>query len=53
MARPSKLYAALQENPSQVIAFRDFERVLVALGFEHRRTRGSHKTYRHPQVREP
>jgi len=52
MAKPSKLYAALQENSSQVIAFRDFERLLAAFGFEHRRTRGSHKTYRHPQIPE-
>jgi len=52
MANPAKLYAALQENSTQIIAFRDFERLLVAFGFEHRRTRGSHKTYRHPQIPE-
>lgn len=52
MVKPSKLYAALLENPNRVMAFRDFERLLVAFGFVHKRTRGSHKSYRHPRVPE-
>lgn len=52
MAKPSKLYAALQENPSQVIAFRDFEQLLLAYGFMLKRIRGSHRAYKHPAVPE-
>lgn len=52
MTKPSKLYASLLANPAQVISFRDFERLLVAAGFERKRERGSHKSYRHPDVPE-
>lgn len=52
MTKPSKLYASLLANTAQVIGFRDFERLLVAAGFELKRERGSHKSYRHPQVPE-
>lgn len=50
MTKPSKLYASLRDDPSQVISFRDFERLLSAFGFSHRRTTGSHRHYRHPDV---
>jgi predicted RNA binding protein YcfA (HicA-like mRNA interferase family) len=50
MTKPSKVYASLRDNPAQIISFRDFERLLVAFGFSHRRTVGSHRHYRHPQV---
>lgn len=52
MTRPSKLHAALLANPAQVIGFRDFERLLVAAGFELKRERGSHRSYRHREVAE-
>jgi predicted RNA binding protein YcfA (HicA-like mRNA interferase family) len=35
------------------ISFRDFERLLVALGFKHDRTSGSHHIYVHPKVTRP
>jgi predicted RNA binding protein YcfA (HicA-like mRNA interferase family) len=37
----------------RTIDFHDFERLLVAFGFEHRRTRGSHRIYRHPTTSRP
>ena len=52
MTKPSKLYASLLTNPAQVISFRDFERLLAAAGFERKRERGSHRSYRHPAVPE-
>jgi predicted RNA binding protein YcfA (HicA-like mRNA interferase family) len=33
--------------------FRDFERVLIALGFRLNRTSGSHRIYLHPKVPRP
>lgn len=52
MAKPDKLYRSLLANSSQIIAFRDFERMLIAFGFALKRERGSHKSYRHPRVPE-
>lgn len=52
MVKPSKIHIALLENPKQIISFRDFERLLLAFGFVHKRTRGSHKSYRHPRIAE-
>ena len=53
MTNPAKLYARLLGNPSQLISFRDFERLLSAFGFEHVRTKGSHRQYVHPKVPRP
>ena len=50
MTKPGKLYRSLLANPSQVVAFRDFERMLRAFGFEHDRTTRSHRHYLHPQI---
>lgn len=50
MTKPSKLYELLLANPATIISFRDFERLLGAFGWEHKRTRGSHRHYLHPQV---
>ena len=36
-----------------VIAFRDFEHLLLALGFERVRISGSHRIYFHPAVGRP
>jgi predicted RNA binding protein YcfA (HicA-like mRNA interferase family) len=50
MTKPSKLYEQLLANPNAVISFRDFERLLEAFNWEHRRTKGSHRIYAHPKV---
>ena len=50
LTRPEKLYRGLLENPKRKIAFRDFEVLLLAFGFEMRSTRGSHRNYKHPNV---
>lgn len=50
MTKPSKLYEQILANPNVIISFRDFERLLKAFGFEHKRTKGSHRHYAHPQV---
>ncbi len=48
----AKLYAWLLANRDASLPFRDFERLLRAFGFEHVRTSGSHRQYRHPIVPE-
>ena len=53
MTRIDKLYAKLLANPNAIIAFRDFEKLLRAFGFEHVRTVGSHRQYVHPKVPRP
>ena len=47
MTKPSKLYEQLLTNPNGIISFRDFERLLEAFGWAHKRTKGSHRTYVH------
>ena len=53
MTQIAKLYARLAANPRLAISFRDFERLLLAFGFEHVRTTGSHKQYVHPSIPRP
>lgn len=50
MTRIAKLYAWLLANRDASMSFRDFERLLLAFGFEHLRTTGSHRQYRHSSV---
>lgn len=50
MTKPSKLYEQLLANPATIVAFRDFERLLEAFGWAHKRTKGSHSHYVHPDV---
>lgn len=50
MTSVAKLYARLLDDKGVVIRFHDFERLLRALGFVHKRTKGSHRTYKHPKV---
>ena len=50
MTKPDKLYQQLLESNSRSISFRDFERLLRAVGFELDRTVGSHRQYVHPAV---
>ena len=47
MTRPEKLYRALLDNPVQIIAFRDFVRLIENYGWQHIRTKGSHRSYAH------
>ena len=53
MTRIDKLYDRLLANPRATIAFRDFEKLLKAFGFEHVRTTGSHRQYVHPKLERP
>ncbi len=48
-----KLFERITSSPSASLAFRDFERVLVAFGFQLERTRGSHRAYAHGKVPRP
>jgi predicted RNA binding protein YcfA (HicA-like mRNA interferase family) len=50
MVKPTRLLESLLEDPSRIVTFRDFERLLRAFGFEHERTTGSHRHYVHPKV---
>ena len=50
MTKPDKLYHQLLSSSSRTIAFRDFERLLRAFGFELDRTAGSHRQYVHPEM---
>ena len=50
MVKPSKLYERLRHSPGQIVSFRDFERLLKAVGFVHERTVGSHRHYVHADV---
>jgi len=45
MTKASKLYEKLLANPATIISFHDFERLLEAFGWEHKRTKGSHRHY--------
>lgn len=49
MASPTKTLDRVLEGRGS-IAFRDFERLLFALGFKLDRTSGSHRIYIHPNV---
>ena len=50
MTKPDKLYQQLLASSSRTISFRDFERLLEAFGWVHKRTRGSHRHYTHVKV---
>jgi predicted RNA binding protein YcfA (HicA-like mRNA interferase family) len=50
MTKPQRLYEQLLANPGTIVSFRDFERLLEAFGWEHKRTKGSHRTYVHANV---
>ena len=47
MTRPDKLFRSLLNNPSQIISFRDFIRLIESYGWSHIRTKGSHRSYAH------
>ncbi len=50
MTRIAKLYATVLANPKAAISFAEFEWLLDATGFEHVRTKGSHRQYAHHKV---
>jgi predicted RNA binding protein YcfA (HicA-like mRNA interferase family) len=52
MAKPGKVFDRVMEGRG-AISFRDFERLLLALGFKHDRTSGSHRIYVHPKATRP
>lgn len=52
MTKTGKLYQQLQASKSRRISFRELETLLRGFGFELKRTRGSHKSYKHPMVAE-
>ena len=52
MARPSKELDRVLEGRGAV-SFRDLEKLLLALGFSHDRTSGSHRIYVHPRATRP
>ncbi|MES2337712.1 MAG: type II toxin-antitoxin system HicA family toxin [Pseudomonadota bacterium] len=52
MTKIFKLYGWMLADRDASMAFRDFEKLLRAFGFEHVRTTGSHRQYRHPLVPE-
>ncbi len=52
MAKPAKVFERVMEGQG-TISFRDFERLLLALGFKHDRSSGGHRIYVHPHVTRP
>ena len=52
MANPKRVFEIVVAGRG-TINFRDFERLLVALGFQLSRTSGSHRIYVHPRVPRP
>ncbi len=52
MVKPAKLFERLLAG-QRTLSFRDFERLLRALGFQLARTTGSHRQYVHPFVPRP
>jgi predicted RNA binding protein YcfA (HicA-like mRNA interferase family) len=53
MVKPAKLYVHLLQSTSRSVAYRDFEKLLLAFGFEFDRMNGSHGIYVHPLVPRP
>ena len=52
MTKASKLYEHLLANPNTIVSFRDFEGLLAAFAWQHKRTKGSHRitsTPRYPR----
>lgn len=49
---PKRLLARLSRGEVRNVRFSDLTRLVEALGFELRRTRGSHHVYLHPDIDE-
>lgn len=53
MGKWSKLYAQVSGGGSPPrLSFREFTGLILAAGFELKRRRGSHQSYRHPTIAE-
>ena len=50
MSKWSKLYESLRRNPEMRVRFAELCGLLESFGFEHKRTKGSHRSYKHPSV---
>lgn len=48
MTKPAKLYALLLQSTNRDVSFRDFIALVEAFGFSHQRTKGSHRSFVHP-----
>lgn len=48
MPKPVKLYALLLQSTDRSVDFRDFIAMIEAFGFAHMRTKGSHRSFAHP-----
>jgi predicted RNA binding protein YcfA (HicA-like mRNA interferase family) len=53
VVKPTKLYELLLQSSSRSIAYRDFERLVIAFGFNFVRMNGSHAIYTHPKLPRP
>jgi predicted RNA binding protein YcfA (HicA-like mRNA interferase family) len=53
MVKPSKLYDQLLQSANRSIAYRDFEKLVLAFGFKFARMNGSHAIYTHPKLPRP
>lgn len=50
MSKWTKLYEALAQNPETRIRFAELVGLLEAFGFVHKRTKGSHRSFKHKDV---
>jgi predicted RNA binding protein YcfA (HicA-like mRNA interferase family) len=48
MVKPAKLYSLLLDTSNRDVTFRDFIALIEVFGFTHERTKGSHRSYSHP-----
>jgi predicted RNA binding protein YcfA (HicA-like mRNA interferase family) len=48
MTKPAKLYALLLQSTDRSVDFRDFLAMIEAFEFVHTRSKGSHRSYTHP-----
>lgn len=53
MVKPAKLYAQLLQSSNRSVAYRDFEKLVLAFGFKFNRMNGSHAIYTHPLISRP
>jgi predicted RNA binding protein YcfA (HicA-like mRNA interferase family) len=50
MSKWTKLHETLARNPEQRIRFTELVGLLEAFGFVHKRTKGSHRSFKHSDV---
>lgn len=50
MSKWTKLYGQLLASPNMRISFRDFLHLLQAFGFVRKRAKGSHQSFKHPDI---